>query len=133
VPKGRPRKGKGHFYTPRRTKEWEQSLAWAWAQEHGNKVLYPQGSLGVLNAYFFHDKRSADLDNLLKSTWDACNGLAWKDDGQIVITHGCKNIAKTAGVGLWVVPGDDPCSICKQMCRLILEECPWEGVERKRK
>jgi len=128
VAKARPRQGKGHFYTPRRTKAWERALGWAWATKYGSQVIYPAPqALGTLSAFYFHDRRYADLDNLIKSTWDGINGLAWEDDSQIVVAHACRHINSCAGVGLWVVDGSDPCSICRAMCKKILKECPWAG------
>lgn len=36
---------------------------------------------------FYRPQRSGDLDNRLKCTLDALNGIAWADDGQIVEIH----------------------------------------------
>jgi Holliday junction resolvase RusA-like endonuclease len=33
-----------------------------------------------------------DIDNLLKNLWDACNGLVWIDDSQIVEINSVKKI-----------------------------------------
>jgi Holliday junction resolvase RusA-like endonuclease len=37
-----------------------------------------------LEAGLVYKETRPDIDNLLKNLWDACNGLVWIDDGQIV-------------------------------------------------
>ena len=62
------RKGKRvTFYTPRRTREFEKTVAWAWKQRYGNLRL--GGPLAV-GALFEAPTRRADLDNLWKSLSD---------------------------------------------------------------
>ena len=130
VSKARPRKGKGRFYTPRRTKDWEKALAWAWAERYGGEILYPREQiLAVQGSFHFHDRRCGDVDNLSKSLLDSLNGLAWEDDSQVMVLHSCKRLnLNHTGVGIWVLDSKaDPCALCKAMCRRILEECPWGG------
>lgn len=93
TPKGRPRLGKYGTYTPAKTKAAEEAIQWAW---HGKPM---EGPLKVsLRFYFKRPKKCLkcykdtrpDIDNLVKLVCDALNGLAWKDDGQIVILEAYK-------------------------------------------
>ena len=100
VPKGRPRLGKGHTYTPKRTAEAEnvvRSVAQlaeviplvgplvmhldffcpipkAWA-----KAKVQSAMLGTIRP-----TTGADADNLGKLVMDSLNGIAFADDAQIV-------------------------------------------------
>lgn len=93
TPKGRPRLGRYGTYTPAKTKAAEEAIQWAW---HGKPM---EGPLKVsLRFYFKRPKKCLasfkptrpDIDNLVKLVCDALNGLAWKDDGQIVILEAYK-------------------------------------------
>jgi crossover junction endodeoxyribonuclease RusA len=93
--KARPRATKtGHVYTPKTTSEAEARLAAAW-QEAGGPLL--EGPLEVHLAYSPdsviitvhpspHSSKTltGDLDNYIKLTLDALNGVAWADDRQVV-------------------------------------------------
>jgi len=103
-------------------------------EKHGNDIIYPASQyVGSLTGFFFPDKRAPDIDNALKAAFDGINGLAWEDDSQIIVAHACKHFGGCAGMGLWVVPGTDTCSICRQICRQILEGCPWADAARKKR
>lgn len=100
VGKERPRVANGHAYTPEKTKAYEERIAWAWKQAHGEMIEGPV-RLRVV-AYFgvpssASKKRQAlmregkilptkkpDEDNILKVIQDALNGLAYKDDAYVV-------------------------------------------------
>jgi Holliday junction resolvase RusA-like endonuclease len=41
----------------------------------------------VLINFDLKDKRRVDLDNLSKAILDACNGIVWVDDKQIIDLH----------------------------------------------
>lgn len=93
VAKGRPRFGGGRVYTPQKTKAYEEKIAQA-ARDAGAVVLDGPICL-TLRCYFpfsgaarrrgdvYHIKRP-DIDNIIKIVGDALNGIAWKDDSQIV-------------------------------------------------
>lgn len=105
VGKGRPRfTGKGHTYTDDKTAGAEAKIGWAW-QHAGRPQLHdaaihlrvllvlvrPKGhttTRGALSAEglrsFVPARRKPDIDNALKLVMDALNGLAWRDDVQIV-------------------------------------------------
>lgn len=104
VPKGRPRvttiNGHTHAYTPSKTKEYEQKVKDAYK---GNKTFFDGEYLTVMiHAYYPMPKSASekqkdlmrigeirptkrpDLDNVAKTICDALNGVAYKDDSQIV-------------------------------------------------
>jgi len=104
IPKGRPRVTRRGTYTPPRTAAWEQEIAIAF------KAKYPgfeawEGPIDIDLVFVREDRRRCDLDNLTKAVLDALNGLAWKDDTQIVNKSTCKWCAKDidmpAGVGIF--------------------------------
>lgn len=99
APKGRPRVSpaeytmiggqkvrtkKAHGYTPERTRDFEDKVGWALRQA---KVRRNDGDeLGVRAVFHVGgnwDTRP-DLDNCTKALLDASNGIAFKDDQQVV-------------------------------------------------
>lgn len=95
VPKARPRvvrrpNGSAYAYTPARTREWEELIAWVARQ----KIEKPfEGPVRMELTFFLPRPKSSkstfpvhrfDADNLGKSAIDALNGVAIVDDGQIV-------------------------------------------------
>ena len=106
VGKGRPRFAKrGNYvqtYTPDKTAAYEKQVLMVWAAAGGKKA--PDGAAihAVIMAGFPIPKSKSkkakaamaagevpyisrpDLDNIAKCCMDACNGLAYKDDSQIV-------------------------------------------------
>jgi Holliday junction resolvase RusA-like endonuclease len=127
VPKGRPRActvgGKPRIYTPPQTAEYEGRVeAAAKAAMNGSEPL--QGPLAVtlhfrLPIPTFARKRnvreaaesgasrpvnprSGDVDNLAKAVLDACNGVLWVDDCQIVLLVAGKRWGITPGFDMTV-------------------------------
>lgn len=101
IGKGRPRFGKGHAYTPAKTRAAESSLAWKAKIAMQQANLHPfQGPVklycNILIAYprSWTKKRKIeagpyytgkpDADNQLKLL-DSLNGIVWRDDSQIAI------------------------------------------------
>lgn len=90
--KGRPRFANGRTYTPKDTLDAEKFVASCY-----DGPLYT-GPVAVFVAYHkdhsevtvtplsegYERKAQADIDNLLKLTLDALNGVAWDDDRQVV-------------------------------------------------
>lgn len=125
VAKGRPRVGlRGHMYTPTTTKQAEYEIRQAWYGKHGDGPFdgdleikvgaylpRPKSHFGTgKNAGQLRDSARAypgvkpDLDNLLKLVVDALNGLAFIDDGQIVLATAYKQYADlTLGPGWSIV------------------------------
>lgn len=94
--KERPRFSKhGHAYTSIKTKTFENTIKYlAKKQFHGKPLETPLTI--VFNFYFKRPKRTIlkyprpDLDNLIKSCSDSLNGIAYKDDSQIIRVYGYK-------------------------------------------
>lgn len=83
IPKGRPRTGKGgRTYTPKRTEEAEEAVAWALVE--GRKVRKPTTELVAVTLEFrCATQRRCDVDNMAKLVLDAGNGVVWVDDQQV--------------------------------------------------
>lgn len=75
----RVRTKKAHGYTPAQVTKYEEHVGWLLKQA---RVIRRDGDDLAVRARF-HVSRAADLDNLVKSLLDACNGVAWKDDAQV--------------------------------------------------
>lgn len=119
--KGRPRFGRGFAYTPAATKNaeaWVRSrAAQAWTAAPLDGPLTVTLEIGVAVPRSWPKKRQADalagliwptgkpdLDNQLKLIGDACNGILWRDDAQIVrVTVARRYVAAPAAV-LTVAP-----------------------------
>jgi Holliday junction resolvase RusA-like endonuclease len=85
VAKARPRFGKGHVYTPARTKRFERDLGWtAKAQMVGRKPFDAPIKIGVVFDLALESFSQADIDNLCKAALDALNGIVWRDDAQVI-------------------------------------------------
>jgi len=108
VAKGRPRLGKWGTYTPQKTVEYENLIRLSYLEKYkGESLIEDQIKLNIsfyfpvpksvsqkkrqamLEGKIMHDKRP-DIDNCIKSITDALNGLAYKDDNQIVEVHAMK-------------------------------------------
>lgn len=99
VPKGRPRLGRGHTYTPKRTAEAENVVR---SVAQLAEVIPLVGSIVMTLDFFLPIPKQwakaktqsamlgtirpgrPDLDNLAKTVMDALNEIAFTDDSQIV-------------------------------------------------
>lgn len=79
-PKARPRRGKAGWYTPRRTRDYEQLIGWRYREEGG--PLF-SGPVALCMEFSMPDRRRVDLDNLAKAILDGLNGIAYEDDAQV--------------------------------------------------
>jgi Holliday junction resolvase RusA-like endonuclease len=103
VAKGRPRFTKtGHAFTPAKSRNYEHMLRVVAGQVmrsrpplQGPVLVTLEAHLPIPTAWSKKKQRLAlsghifpttrpDLDNLLKGAADACNGIVWRDDKQIV-------------------------------------------------
>lgn len=77
IPKGRPRHGKGHSFTPKRTRDAETAI-----REHvtAGEVVPFDVPVRVSLVFYCKTARRTDLDNLIKLVTDALNGIAYSDD-----------------------------------------------------
>lgn len=113
--KARPRVTRHGAYTPAKTKAYEREVAMAWKQQHGG--WYADRQIAVMIAAYFEPPKSVskkkraqmlsgdirptvkpDADNIAKAVCDALNGVAYKDDAQIVILGVRKAYADIAHV-----------------------------------
>ncbi len=100
VPKERPRKGKGgNFYTPERTRIWEQEVGWSAKERMIGRPRLFDGDLQVTIAFSLPDDKIArDLDNLSKSVLDGMNKIVYHDDRQITRLHLSKRVSSKPGI-----------------------------------
>lgn len=102
IAKARPRMTKsGHTYTPKKTADYETMIKQAFMIANGTPIL--EGEIKMRLEFFFPITKSTrkrdidvmlagdirpakkpDIDNLMKAVCDALNGVAYKDDAQIV-------------------------------------------------
>ena len=105
MPKERPRAtvvgGHARIYTPAKTAAYEKKIANAWKTEHGETPF--TGPVSVRIVFLMPIPKSVtkarkaameaqterpitkpDADNLAKAVMDAINGIAYKDDNQVV-------------------------------------------------
>ena len=87
--KERPRSGNGHMYTPTRTKEAEERIAWAYRRA-ARGFRFPPGTPLVVDIDAFYaipksaSRAKRDRDNVEKLVCDALNGVAYDDDKCVV-------------------------------------------------
>ena len=98
--KARPRFHNGHAYTPKNTRDFEKEIRVCYLQQDGRKI---DGSVSVSIEAIFKIPESwskkkkwetidqgkrpevrPDIDNIVKIVMDALNGVAYKDDSQVV-------------------------------------------------
>lgn len=124
VPKARPRarakqvgKGRwaGEIYTPATSAVYECQIRLLALLS--NIWHVPTGSVGLTEWFSFERPKylmkakypdgpmwrpkSPDSDNLEKAVWDALNGIAWKDDAQVVF-HQCYDMYSAKGEGSYI-------------------------------
>jgi crossover junction endodeoxyribonuclease RusA len=81
VSKERPRRGaNGSWYTPTKTRAYEELVAWAWKATRIKPIT--SGPVRVI-LHFTVGGRDKDLDNMTKTVLDGLNGVAWADDRQV--------------------------------------------------
>jgi Holliday junction resolvase RusA-like endonuclease len=79
VPLARPRLGGGHVYTPRKSKEHKERIGWA-AIEVRPQDWVVAGTTYSVRAEFYTEDVSVDVDNMLKLTLDALQGVLFRND-----------------------------------------------------
>lgn len=83
IPKGRPKTGRGHTYTPQRTRDAEEYIGQVAAiamLAHGHRQPFDE-PLGLRATFELPDRRGLpDTSNLVKLVEDAVNGIVWTDD-----------------------------------------------------
>lgn len=90
VPKARARVGVRGSFTPVRTRNAEEAVAWAFKAAAKGHVPNPAARYGIRLIAVQTDRRRRDLDNVLKLVMDGLNGVAWVDDQQVASIHARK-------------------------------------------
>lgn len=76
--------GKVRAYTPEKTKQAENIVAWKFrAATPGHKVS-AEASYGVVALFFNGTRQRRDVDNMTKLILDGLNKVAWADDDQVI-------------------------------------------------
>ncbi len=121
VPKGRARKGRGGFYTPKPTRSFEQIIRGEFMAKHRKPCL--EGPLELYLRFIMPVPLKArdcfqrigqphsikpDVDNLVKAVKDALKGIAWIDDAQVAELTALKVWGHPGSVSICVRPLTEP-------------------------
>lgn len=87
IPKARARSGRGHHYTPARTRAYETRVRLS-----ARHLPCLEGPVKVRCVFYREDAVPCDLDNLVKSVLDGINRQVFRDDRQIVWLEAVKTI-----------------------------------------
>ena len=100
IPQGRPRFYNKVAVDPPKSRKFKETFAWLLLREVGQYALPFTGAVKVdikvyrqsskFNSAIVH--QYGDVDNLAKGILDACTGILWRDDSQIVDLHIVKHI-----------------------------------------
>lgn len=91
IPKARPRLSKFAVYTPKKTADYENLIAYEWKRRYKDLILKGAVKLDLLFCFKksksckkdYHTQRP-DIDNLEKAILDGLNKTAFVDDCQVV-------------------------------------------------
>lgn len=91
IPKARPRLSKFAVYTPKKTTNYENLIAYEWKRRYKDLILKGAIKLDLLFCFKkaksckkdYHTQRP-DIDNLEKAILDGLNKTAFEDDCQVV-------------------------------------------------
>lgn len=85
LPQSRARSKEGQRpYTTPKTRRWEKTVGQYARLAMAEAGLEPlEGELGVGLIFHRATAHRADIDNLVKSIFDGCNRILWRDDAQV--------------------------------------------------
>lgn len=102
IPKARPRLSKFAVYTPKKTTNYENLIAYEWKKRYKDLILKNAVKLDLLFCFKkaksckkdYHTQRP-DIDNLEKAILDGLNKVAFVDDCQVVELNSKKVFSDT--------------------------------------
>ena len=74
----------GIVYTPRETREAQELIGWAVKSSHQGLMPDADSAFGVRVLFYAKGFVKKDIDNMAKVVLDACTGIVWQDDKQVV-------------------------------------------------
>lgn len=118
IGKQRPRYAYGHMYTPKKTKDYERKILEAY-NKTGFEMI--NGYISVDVYAFYKIPKSVtkkqkeqmikgeilpvvkpDLDNVIKCVLDALNGIAFKDDKDVITVTGIKKYSENPRIVVYI-------------------------------
>lgn len=133
------RGSKTHAYTPENVKVAEHRIAWSFrAAAPGHQPLADQ-TFGVTALFFNGTRQRRDVDNMVKLILDGLNGVAWKDDSQVVEISArkmytpIKDEARTEVLVYWIGPESAPTRPCARCEKPFRTYASWERNPAGRK
>ena len=87
LPQSRPRFSNGRAYEEKRLTEYKEVLKWCFLSKMEGTPPTPAPvavDIKFFRKYAAISRRFGDCDNLVKAVQDACNGILWADDSQVV-------------------------------------------------
>lgn len=84
------RGSKVHSYTPEKTKQAEEMVAWQFRRAAASHQPDSAHEYGIVAVFFNATRQRRDVDNMIKLICDALNGIAWADDAQVREVSGRK-------------------------------------------
>lgn len=79
---------KVHAYTPEKTKQAEEQVAWHFKKACPRWVLDPDGTFGIFALFRAQTFQRRDVDNMVKLAMDGLTGVVWVDDVQVAEASG---------------------------------------------
>lgn len=74
----------GSVYTPKQTRQAEDAIGWQIKAAHRALMLDDRSVFGVRVVYCSRTHQRRDIDNMTKLLFDACTGVVWQDDSQVM-------------------------------------------------
>ena len=85
-------------YTDTRVTAWQSTVQYH-AEIEG--VQLTKQAVKVELVFHLKDRRRRDCDNLSKAVLDSLNGIAWKDDTQVIDLH-IRKLLSPKNPGVWI-------------------------------
>lgn len=94
--KARARVVNGHAFTPLRTRQAEDVVAWSFRDVARGHEPTATVYYGVSAEFYAGTRQRRDVDNMLKLILDGLNGVAWVDDNSVLEVFGRKSYCTKA-------------------------------------